>query len=341
MSVKIGMVGLGRFALLHARVWKQIQDAEVVALCDRNPDTFPAFLELFPAARCYTDWNEMIADGGLDAVDVLTPETLHADPVLAALSEGLDVFVEKPLASDPWEAESLVQAAERHGRLLMAGHILRFDARYAAAKARIAQGFAGPIRSIYAKRNNGKRFFSAYSRISPVFILGIHDIDLMRWLLEDEVREVYAVRSVSEGRMENMIWAMLAFSRGTVGILENNWLLPDGADSYMDVRMEITGDDGSLVIRDPEQGMTVIGGAFAESPSFLNGYEAHGAVNGPLAQELGHFIDCLKSGRASDILRPQDALQAVRIAWAVRQSALRGERIRMTDLDGMKEGGEK
>jgi UDP-N-acetylglucosamine 3-dehydrogenase len=167
-AVRLAIVGLGRFASAHARVWSQLKDVEVVAVCDRNPDAFAAFRPLFPNARCYTDWKEMIDTESLDALDVLTPEHLHVDPVLYALGAGLHIFVEKPLASTPEEAKRLVQAAEAHGRVLMVGHILRFDARYAEAKARIARGDAGNIRSIYAKRNNGKKYFHLYNRISPV-----------------------------------------------------------------------------------------------------------------------------------------------------------------------------
>lgn len=333
-AVRLGMIGLGRFAAAHARIWSQLKDVEVVAMCDRNPAAFDAFRPLFPDARCYADWKDMIEKESLDAVDVLTPEHLHVDPVLCALAAGLHVFVEKPLASTPDEAKRLVQAAEEHGRVLTVGHVLRFDARYAEAKARITRGDAGNIRSIYAKRNNGKKYFNLYNRISPVFILGIHDIDMMHWLMDDDVAEVTAVRSSSGHETEDLIWSMLKFKRGGIGILENNWLLPDGAASFMDVRTEITGDDGSVIVRDPERGLEFIGGTAAEHPSFLTGYEVHGKAGGPLADELAHFADCVKTGRPSDILRPIDAWKAVRVAWAVRESALQGRPIRLHEEDG-------
>lgn len=330
-TIRLAMVGLGRFALAHARIWSQLEEVEVVAVCDRSPDAFAAFEPLFPEARRYADWKEMIDAEPLDALDVLTPEHLHAGPVLHALAAGLHVFVEKPLASTPAEAERLVRAAEASGCVLTVGHVLRFDARYAEAKARIARGEAGTIRSIYAKRNNGKAFFPIYNRISPVFILGIHDIDMMHWLLEDDVCEVTAARSFSGPGQptEDLIWAMLKFSRGAIGILENNWLLPAGAASFADVRTEITGDDGSLIVRDPERGMEWIGGASAERPSFLNGYEVHGRAGGPLAAELAHFADCVRSGRPSALLRPLDAWKAVRVAAAVREAAELGRPVRL------------
>lgn len=331
-TVRIGIIGLGRFALAHARIWAQLDHVEVVAICDRNPDTFSAFLALFPGVTCYTDWKEMIDLETLDAVDVLTPEHLHVDPVLYAMKAGAHVFVEKPLASTPEEAEKLLLASEEHGKILMTGHVLRFDARFAAAKERVKQGQTGKIRSIYAKRNNGKAFFSIYNRISPVFILGIHDIDMMHWIMEDEVVEVYARRTSSGHTTEDMIWSMLTFRNGGVGILENNWLLPSGASAFMDVRMEITGDEGSIIVRDPENGLDWIGGASTESSSFLNGFEVHGKIGGPLAMELEHFIDCVRTGQHSTILRPADAWKAVQVASAICESAATGKPVRLLPL---------
>lgn len=333
-SVRLAIVGLGRFASAHARIWSQLEDVEVTAICDRNPSEFAGFRTLFPLARCYTDWKEMINAETLDAIDVLTPEHLHVEPVLYALSAGLHVFVEKPLASTPEEARRLVSAAEASGRVLMVGHVLRFDARYAEAKARVAGGETGRIRSIYAKRNNGKQYFPLYSRISPVFILGIHDIDMMHWLMDDDVVEVTAIRSSSGHETEDLIWSMLRFGRGGIGILENNWLLPDGAPSFMDVRTEITGDEGSLTVRDPEGGLTFANGRGMDQPSLMSGFDVHGKTSGPLADELRHFADCVRLGRPSDILRPIDAWKAVRVAWAVRESAVQGRPVRLSEEAG-------
>lgn len=331
--VRIGIIGLGRFAAAHARIWAQMKEVEVAAVCDRNPDTFAAFQELFPGTACYTDWKLMIDRERLDAVDVLTPEHLHTDPVLYAMKAGLHAFVEKPLASEPDDAAAMVRASQELGRVLMTGHVLRFDSRMASAKRQVEQGKVGTIRSIYAKRNNGKMYFPLYNRVSPVFILGIHDIDMIHWLMDDEVREVYAVRSASGHATEDMIWSMLRFERGGVCVLENNWLLPGGASSFMDVRMEITGDEGSLIVRDPEGGLEWISGSRTDQVALLGGHEVHGKITGPLAMELAHFIECVQRGTSSDILRPLDAWKAVRVAAAICESAALGRPISLSGAE--------
>lgn len=326
-DIHIGLIGLGRFAFLHARIWRQLAGVEVAALCDRDAKRFPIFQELFPRAKVYTDWQEMLVKERLDAVIVLTPEHLHAEPAIAALQSGLHVFVEKPLAADVEEAEAMIRAASENSKILMAGHVLRFDPRYAEVKRQIRQGGVGAIRSIYAKRNNANKYFSLYSRIDPVFVLGIHDIDLMHWYTEDRVREVTAVRSSASGGAADLSWAMLRFEREAVGILENHWLLPEGTPNVVDVRMEITGDAGIVTVVDPEIGVTFANQTKTEIPALIGGHDVHGTIGGALANELEHFVHCIKHNQPSAILLPEDALEAVRVAQAVKQSAELGRTV--------------
>ncbi|KIL40340.1 hypothetical protein SD70_13920 [Gordoniibacillus kamchatkensis] len=337
-GIRLGIIGLGRFAELHARIYMGLPQVQVTALCDNNPERLARFKEWFPQARCYNDWSEMLQSQNFDAVDVLTPEHLHVEPVRAALRAGAHVFVEKPLAHTPQAAAELVREAEACGRLLMAGHVLRFDPRYAAVKRRLAVGTDGLVRSIYARRNNGKAYFHLYNRISPIFILGIHDIDLMHWYLEDDVREVHAVQTFPAGSAApDQIWAMLRFAKGAVGIVECNWLLPGGAPSFQDVRMEITAEEGSIQVLNPEVGVMFTGAVKPDIPAFVDGYELHGHIGGSLAAELAHFAECAASGKRSDILRAEDALRAVRVAWAIDRSAKLGRPVELASISALED----
>ncbi|TVY08029.1 Gfo/Idh/MocA family protein [Paenibacillus cremeus] len=332
--IRLGMIGLGRFAELHARIYSRLPQVEVTAICDSNLQRHDRFKQWFPKARCYINWEEMLTVEHLDAVDILTPEHLHEEPVRDALRAGAHVFVEKPLANTPEAAYRLVQESIDCGRLLMTGHVLRFDHRYIAVKEQVSSGAMGMIRSIYAKRNNGKAYFPLYNRVSPVFILGIHDIDLMRWYMEDEVAEVYAVNSFPDGSMApDLNGAILRFGRGGIGILECNWLLPEGALSFQDIRMEITAEQGCIHIQDPDASVLYNGGVKSEVPSLTGLHETHGRLSGALFDELAHFVDCVVTGTRSTILQPEDALQAVRIAWAIERSAALGRPVKLSTME--------
>ncbi|MCU6712627.1 Gfo/Idh/MocA family oxidoreductase [Paenibacillus sp. J5C_2022] len=332
-QLRIALIGLGRFAQLHAHIWRQLPHVQITALCDRDEDRFAPFREWFPDATCYTDWQEMLASQPFDAVDILTPEHMHAEPAIAAMEVGAHVFVEKPIAHHADAAEAMIRTARQRGRMLMIGHVLRFDPRYIAMKQELQRGAYGSIRSIYAKRNNGTIYFPIYNRVNPVYILGIHDIDLMHWYMEDEVREVYTVRSSrDDGGPADMSWAMLTFRRGGIGILENNWLVPQGAPSETDIRMEITTGQGTLLMKDTTQGVSFSDASGTQSPALLNQYDVHGVIGGPLAYELRHFADCVLAGRPSTVLQPSDALRALRVAAAVEQSAKEGKPVSLSPI---------
>src|SRR6202023_372625 len=99
-----------------------------------------------------------------DAVSVVTTEDQHLEPVLSALEHGKHVFVEKPLATRLADAEKMLEAARQTDLILMPGHILRFETKYATVKEKLQSGRLGRIVSIYAKRNRPKWQGSIYKR---------------------------------------------------------------------------------------------------------------------------------------------------------------------------------
>lgn len=334
-KIRLAIIGLGRFATYHAKVWKQHQHVQVVALCDRNEESLRAYSTVFPEAKCYMDAAAMLDAERIDAVDILTSEHTHHEIVKLCLEANTHVFVEKPLTTDVDSSKELIRLAEQQGRLLMVGHVLRFDPRYHHVKKEIESGHLGAIHSIYARRNNAKAFFHIYKRVPPVFILGIHDIDIMHWLTEDRVYEVFAAGSSDRAdidKSDNLLWAMLKFNHGMIGVVENHWLLPDGAPAFADVRMEVVGDEGMVQLQDPDQTLNYYTSAKINSPSVQDWNEVYGQVNGPLVHELNHFIDCIRLQCPSDILRPIDALEAVRVAQAIVESVRTGRPVHVKDV---------
>jgi len=317
--IRLGIVGLGRFAKLHLECYRHMPQVRIAAVCDLQAETAEAVAREW-SCKGYSDWREMLAAEALDAAVVLTPEFAHVEPVTAALEAGCHVFVEKPLATASAEAARLVELAERRGRLLIVGHVCRFDPRYIRIKDGVDRGAFGKLRSIYARRNNGKEFFSVYRRANPVFILGIHDLDLMHWFTGSAVEEVYAQAPPNAGGDRDLVYAMLRFADGTVGVIENNWLLPQAAPAFMDVRMEVVGDEATAHLTEPDASLVIWDRHRSTAPPFVSGAEAYGRPIGPLFEELRHFAACVAAGSPSPILRPRDALAAVAAAEAVVRS---------------------
>ena len=161
--VRVGLAGLGRFGKLHAAVLGEMAGVELAAVCDPQPDEVAAMVARYDGAQGFADVED---DAGqtaeLDAVFIVTPEPLHAEQALAALSRGIATFTEKPLAMTSAEGERVAAAAAASGVPLQVGLILRFDTQHALLKSEIDRGALGQVVSLRAKRNISKAWFPDY-----------------------------------------------------------------------------------------------------------------------------------------------------------------------------------
>ncbi len=116
--IRVGIVGAGQMASLHAAAYKEIEDAEVYAVCDRREEVAINKALEWGASRSYTDYADLIADPNVDAVEVLTPHHLHHEIVMAAAAAGKAIHVAKPLAIGLKTAERVLDLVEQRGVLL-------------------------------------------------------------------------------------------------------------------------------------------------------------------------------------------------------------------------------
>src|SRR5512139_3570629 len=141
MSMRVGIVGLGRIGGVHLEAWKSIPEAEVVAVCD-------TFLTGRRRARtegvlAYADLERMLDCEQLDAVSVCTPPADHAEVVTACLNKGVHVLCEKPLAVTTWDALTMLPAASRRRRQLLLATKFRHVPELALARELLASGELG------------------------------------------------------------------------------------------------------------------------------------------------------------------------------------------------------
>ena len=92
--LKVGLVGVGGISGAHIPAWEEMADAELVALCDIRPER----MEKFTDKRCYTDFDEMLANEEFDIIDICLPTYLHADFAVKAMEKGINVITEKPIS---------------------------------------------------------------------------------------------------------------------------------------------------------------------------------------------------------------------------------------------------
>ncbi|HEY5367091.1 MAG TPA: Gfo/Idh/MocA family oxidoreductase [Casimicrobiaceae bacterium] len=257
-ALRIAVAGLGRLGRRHAEIlhWR-VRGAEVVAAASPSADERAWAKSALGIADVVADFRELLVRPDVDAVAIVTPTTLHADQVIAALEAGKHVFCEKPLALDVDDCLRVEAAAARHPTLrVLVGFVRRFDPSYAAAMRKIGDGVIGTpfmVRSQTLDMNDPSGFFVRFAPTSGgIFLdMAIHDIDCARFLLGGpRARRVYAsgVIAVHAGLAEcadvdNGV-ATIEFDDGKLAVIYVSRTLAHG----MEATTEVFGSGGRIAI---------------------------------------------------------------------------------------------
>ena len=325
-NIRWGIIGLGRFGMLHAEAVRDMYGCELAAVCNRNAQKLNDFAKRFPEAAACTDYRELLKSDAVDVVTIATHWQEHLEPAKEALLAGKHVFLEKPMAASAAQCRELLQAAEQSSGKLMVGHICRFDPRAGLARDAVRQGKIGRVVSMHAKRNLPVApGHIRLNKISPLMGDGIHDADLMMWLTGRVPTRVYArnVR-VHDFDYPDLGWAMLDFEDSAVGVIETNWCLPPNVPTVIDAALEVVGTEGKLTIDCSVTGFAVINADGNKMSDTVYWPELHGRRVGALISELSYFADCIRSNSAPTVITPKEAAQAVIVMEAAEQSAACG-----------------
>lgn len=349
-EARVGLVGLGRFGRLHARVLSELPGCRVSALCEVEEATLGQCGEEYEVEALYTDLRTMLRSEELDAVDIVTDEPSHGKQALMCLEHGRAVFVEKPLATEAGEAEAVVRASRASGLPVVVGNISRFDARYAVLRREIEASKFGRVALVQAKRNFSRAWFAGFgSRVHPVFESMIHDLDLALWYLPSPVRKVYAQTTAGdeEGVPDTLV-AVLTAEDGALAVLQSTWLVPDGGPvnlagppagtldlwGTIDAQLEVVGASQVGKVDLLASGLSLWNDAGVRVPDSGLWPEVHGRVSGALREELSHFVDCVRAGEQSPVVPPETGAAAVRLAEAIVCSSQTGEAVLLSEQGG-------
>ena len=321
-SLRVGLAGLGSMGRNHLRNLAAREDVTLAAVADPNEDVLSSAADQ-SGARPYADPVEMIDEERLDALVVAAPTTLHHGIALHAIERGVPVLVEKPLATTVAEGRELVEAAGRRGVLLQVGHIERFNPAVLALGERLRDGALSRIFSIRTLRAGP---FPARIRDVGVAVdLATHDVDIMCHLAGARPDRVYAETTQHiHTSHEDLVFGLLHFPGGTVGLLDANWLTPEKQR-----RITVLGAEGMFEVDYLSQALTFTRGTAELSPTFLDGYAATFAGETvqlpvtpaePLRRELDAFFDAIRTGGPAAI-PGSDGLWAVALANLLLESA--------------------
>ena len=323
-AIRCAVVGVGMMGTSHVQVLDALPEARLVACCDIDPGA----AERLPAGMpLVADLDTLLAVDGLEAVFVCTPQEQHLPVVEVCLDAGLFVFCEKPIAHDLDTADRIIAAVDRAGGRFAVGHTMRFDPNYIALADAVASGSIGTPVSLSARRNvpafEGRLLFDRTTLAAEV---GVHDIDLLRWLA-GPVERVFAMSATTatlgDGAVD-AITATLRFASGAVGIVEFNWIMNSDSALSGDYRLAVFGTEGAgyVEMRDPVT--TVFARDGAKWLRTSGQFDVRGTATGVVAIEDRHFLATVRGLREWPVTI-EDARAALAVALALDRSMAEGQ----------------
>ena len=309
----VAVVGTGFWGRNHARVYKELEETELLAVCDINAERANAAALQF-GVKPYRNFGRLLKSKDIDAVSICTWSTSLAKEALKALKKGKHVLVEKPMAANVKQAEKLLETAEKEGLHLTVGFLMRFIPGVQHIKKAVESKKIGDLVCATAKRVS--QWPERIGDVGVVKDIAIHDIDITRNLFGEDPIAVYAKTGRMKHRnFEDYAQIMLTFKGGKNAFIESNWLTP-----YKTRILVVTGSQAIMKLDYITQELTIEDAKETVQPRL--------AWREPLKLELQHFANCVLK-KDEPLITGMDGLRALRIAEAALKSSETGRVIKL------------
>ncbi|MBQ5970333.1 MAG: Gfo/Idh/MocA family oxidoreductase [Clostridia bacterium] len=314
--LKVALVGVGGISGAHIPAWNNMEDAELVALCDIRPKQ----MERYPEQRHYTDFDEMLAKEQIDILDICLPTYLHVDFAVKAMQRGINVLCEKPISLKKDDVARAYRTAEENGVKFMIAQVLRFWPEYEVVKAIFDNRTYGALLSgsmtrlgCYPKWSwDGWMMDESRSGLVP-FDLHIHDVDFL----------VYAFGTPNQmtshrSRRPEQDYINAVYDYGDFFITtEASWYAsPYPFQAAFRFQLEhavVAWEQGELTIYEENGKIRNPIGADAQGDTGSIGLPASDAY----ANEIRYFADCVKENKAPDRVKPAELETVIELLKAL------------------------
>ena len=309
----VAVVGTGFWGRNQARVYKELEETELFAVCDINAERAKAVAKQ-SGAKPYTNLGRMLQRKDIKAVSICTWSTSLAKEALKALKAGKHVLVEKPMATNVKQAEKLLETAEQQDLHLTVGFLMRFIPGVQHIKKGIKDKKIGDLVCATAKRVS--QWPERMGDVGVVKDIAIHDIDITRHLFDEDPIAVYAKTGrMKHRKFEDYAQIMLTFKGGKSAFIESNWLTP-----YKTRILVVTGSKAIMKLDYITQELTIENAKETVQPRI--------AWREPLKLELQHFANCVLK-KEKPLITGMDGLKALRIAESALKSSATGRVIKL------------
>jgi myo-inositol 2-dehydrogenase/D-chiro-inositol 1-dehydrogenase len=253
MTVRVGVIGTGMIGQDHIRrITEVVPGGRVTAVTDADMPRAGQVAAGLPGARLHKTGQDLIADPGVDAVLVTSWGATHEAYVLAAIAAGKRVFCEKPLAPTSAGAMRIVEAELAAGRrLVQVGFMRRYDPAYNALKDALDAGQVGAPLLMHCAHRNPSAPPYGFTTDMIVSDSAVHEMDLVRWLFDEEVAAATIVRprATSRAAAEGLQDPLLLLLEMASGVLVDVEVFVNAGYGY-DIRAEVVGEAGTLTLAD-------------------------------------------------------------------------------------------
>jgi len=305
--LKVGVIGVGSMGKNHVRVLSELQDVKLIGISDKDKKTLNKISKKYDVEG-FLDYKELLKRE-LDAVSIVVPTTLHKKITLDCIENGIkNILLEKPIADSVESGEEIVRICKEKNVRLMVGHIERFNPA---------------VRKIKELIKNEKIYSIDITRVGPkpprikdvgvVVDMGIHDIDLIRYLTGSEIKDVKWFVSSENGGREDNSEIIFKLENGTLAHITTNWLTPlkirkiEIATKNKFIRGDFIEQSVVEYIRYSQKNNS--NKTYLQKRPFANHEE-------PLKNEIKEFIKSIKESKKSP-MSGKDALEALKIAESV------------------------
>ncbi len=313
----IAVIGAGFWGRNQIRILSELDRARLVCVYDINPAAAKMTGDQF-GVESSSELENVLARKNVEAVTVCTPTTTHFAIATRALKAGKHVLVEKPMTNTISEARELLSLAKPGGLRIMPGHIERFNPAVNYLKSMVDDGLLGSVMLLLARRVG--RWPERIGDVGVVRDTAIHDIDLARFIFNDEVTSVYARTGSIKHTKEDYAEIMLQFKNRGTAFIDANWLTPRKARTLI-----VTGSEATVKLDYITQELSIEDSDKVTLP-IISWQE-------PLRNELTHFVSSILDNNRFTVTG-EDGLRAVEICELVLQSGTVGQTVSAMPYSG-------
>ena len=323
-TIKFGVIGYGYWGPNIVRNLELLEDADVVAVCDRSPTARKRIHKSYPQVEVLSEAADLISSSKIDAVAIVTPVWTHYELARAALENGKHIFVEKPFTGSVAHAEELIELAAQNNLKIMVDHTFLFTGAVRKIRQLLDEGTLGKLFYYDSTRVNLGLF---QHDVNVIWDLAPHDLSIMNYLIQDSPEAIVATGQTHLNGHEDVAFMTLYFPNKVIAHLNVNWLSPVkvrttliGGEKKMLVWNDLEADE-KIKLYDKGVNVTNQEGVYNLLVNYRSGdmWAPKIEQGEALHRELKYFVDCIGNDK-TPMNDGHAGLRVVRMLEAANES---------------------